>query len=297
MPYDEWTRYRRQFSPECTLEPPPHGLYCPRENAVAVDGWESVGNQCLADWSERGFIVVNNAISPSEVVDAAEATIALLGGSAKSYNPGPWGHKHGVLLRPGYALECLSGEDLLERLVLARGLVEHDLRLTAIATNSGLNYFLKNVMQDEPVLMHNMVRAKPPSSGDKPWHQDLTHFNVHPTSAVVTAWIALDDAPLESGCLHFIPGTHLKGPTKHVFTRDYQIPDYAVSRDNQVAAPVQKGSCVVFHSMLHHGSPPNGSPGRRLALQLTFKPSKALAISNEERIMAFAGIHGSNRHD
>ncbi len=291
MPYSEWTRYLREFTPECTLEAPPSDLYCASENAVAVDGWNGIGASQLAEFRDRGFLVVKNAFGPDELKRAVEAIDALLSGTVSDYKPAPWGHKHGVLLRPGRSLETL-GDNRLEALVLARALMEHDPRLESMATHPHLTRFLRQVMGDEPILIHNMVRAKPPSQGDKPWHQDLTHFNVHPCCTVVSAWIAIDDAPLEAGCLHFIPGTHLRGPTKHVFERDYQIPDAEVRRTGQVATPVQKGSCVLLNALVHHGSPPNRSSERRLALQLTFKPANARMITDEERILAFAGAAG-----
>lgn len=289
MPYSEWTRYLKEFSPDSSVAAPPADLYCPSENAVAVDGWNAVDGAALAEFRERGFLVVANAFSPGEVSGAIKAIGALLRGDVPSYRPAPWGHKHGVLLRPGKSLEAIDREDPIGALVLARGLVEHEPRLRAMANHPGLEHFLERVMADAPALVHNMVRMKPGSQGDKPWHQDLTHFNVHHSFIVVTAWIALDDAPVEAGCLHFIPGTHHAGPAKHVFGRDYQIPDGEVPRAGQVAAPVRSGACVLLNAMVHHGSPPNRSAGRRLALQLTFKPTNARMTTDEERILAFSG--------
>lgn len=289
MPYSEWTRYLREFSPESADAPPPPGLYCPAENAEALDGWDGLEQRRFIEFHERGFVVVKDAFRTSEVAGAIEGIRTLLDGEVPGYRPAPWGQKHGVLLRPGANMESLRGQERMHALVLARALVEHEPRLIAMATHARLIAFLMRVMGDDPILIHNMVRTKPPSHGDKPWHQDLTHFNVHHSATVVTAWIALDDVPLESGCLHFVPGTHLLGPAKHVFGRDYQIPDEDVIRVGQVAAPVTRGSCVLFNALVHHGSPPNISGARRLALQLTFKPTDAPAISSDERIAAFSG--------
>jgi ectoine hydroxylase-related dioxygenase (phytanoyl-CoA dioxygenase family) len=289
MPYSEWTRYLKEFSPDSAVEPPPPGLYCPAKTAEAVNGWDGIGDAQMEEFRARGFLVVENAYSPDELAGALAAVRALLGGQVEGYEPAPWGRKHGVLLRPGRSLEMLDGDDRLEALVLARGLVEHEPRLMALAAHGGLQSFLRRAMGDDPVLIHNMMRTKPPSQGDKPWHQDLTHFSVHHSFTVVSAWVAVDDAPLEAGCLHFIPGTHLKGAVRHVFGRDYQIPDEDVSRDGQVAAPVRRGGCVLLNALVHHGSPPNLSAGRRLALQMTFKPANARMITDEERILTFAG--------
>lgn len=288
MPYSEWNRYLKEFSPQNAMAPPPPGLYCATGTANAVEGWDAVGPAQLAEFAERGFIVVEKAFDESQLSDAVAAIGSLLSGASESYKPGAWGEKHGVLLRPGENLESV-GVNQLDALVLARALVAHDSRLAAIARHPGLTRFLRQAMGDDPVLVHDMVRAKPESLGDKPWHQDLTHFNIHHSCTVVTAWIAIDDAPLEAGCLHFIAGSHRSGPVRHVYCRDYQIADDEVRREGQVAAPVAGGSCVLFNALIHHGSPPNRWSKRRLALQLTFKPSAARTISDEERIRAFAG--------
>ena len=39
------------------------------------------------------------------------------------------------------------------------------------------------------------------------WHQDATYWGLS-ESAVMTAWIALSPATVESGCMRFVAGTH-----------------------------------------------------------------------------------------
>ena len=46
----------------------------------------------------------------------------------------------------------------------------------------------------------------------KPVHQDNLYFDSDNTDALITAWIALDDATVGNGCLCFAEGTHL-GPS------------------------------------------------------------------------------------
>ncbi|MGH7361118.1 MAG: phytanoyl-CoA dioxygenase family protein, partial [Candidatus Methylomirabilales bacterium] len=36
----------------------------------------------------------------------------------------------------------------------------------------------------------------------------MAYWDVAPPELVVSAWIALDDAPLESGCLRVLAGSH-----------------------------------------------------------------------------------------
>jgi hypothetical protein len=246
----EWDRYLREFTAAATVAEPAAGLYAAESSAQAVAGWGSVGDAELARFAQQGFLVIDDALSAAEVKSAVTAISDLLSGSITTYRPAPWGRKLGTLILPpsGRSERELSAEERLEWLLLARGMVDHDARLGCIAQHPDLQAFLRRAMADVPVLVHNMVRAKPPPMGrEKPWHQDLTHFSVDPSATVVSAWFALDDAPVEAGCLHFVPGTHLNGPVGHVYDRDYQIPDSHVARRGRDLAPVRRGGCVLLN--------------------------------------------------
>jgi chlorinating enzyme len=40
------------------------------------------------------------------------------------------------------------------------------------------------------------------------WHQDLTYWGLGDTDEEVTAWLALSEVNVESGCMRFLPGSH-----------------------------------------------------------------------------------------
>ncbi|MBT8435665.1 MAG: phytanoyl-CoA dioxygenase family protein, partial [Gammaproteobacteria bacterium] len=40
------------------------------------------------------------------------------------------------------------------------------------------------------------------------WHQDLTYWGLGETNQEMTAWLALSDVNVESGCMRFVPGSH-----------------------------------------------------------------------------------------
>ena len=61
-------------------------------------------------------------------------------------------------------------------------------------------------------LYFSQVFFKPPEGGGpKPAHQDNFYFGPNDEEGVVTAWVALDDATLENGCLYLGEGTN-RGP-------------------------------------------------------------------------------------
>jgi phytanoyl-CoA hydroxylase len=98
----------------------------------------------------------------------------------------------------------------------------------------------------------------------------MAYFLLDPPDGVLGTWIALDEATAENGCMHVIPGSHREGPRPHYHDRDCQLPDEDVRVDRDVMIPLAPGGVLFFHSLLHHGTPPNHSASRRRALQFHF---------------------------
>ena len=109
----------------------------------------------------------------------------------------------------------------------------------------------------------------------------MAYFGWYPPEKVLGVWIARDPATLENGCMHVIPGTHLKGPQPHIHKRDCQIPDERVDVEHDVVVPLAPGGALFFSSLLHHGTPPNNSNQRRRALQFHYAALSAERIDKE----------------
>jgi phytanoyl-CoA hydroxylase len=167
-----------------------------------------------------------------------------------------------------------------------------------------------------PVLFQDTALIKPAHIGsEKPWHQDDAYFNVLPKEDVAGVWIALDDATIENGCMHVLPGAHLRGPRRHVrgpvlvpgddgdvVSSDITDCQVAPSRlPPQAALPVElpAGGGMIFNGLLPHQSPPNGTSKRRRALQFHYHGAHCRRVSEEEYDLAFAdedGTPASCRH-
>ena len=116
------------------------------------------------------------------------------------------------------------------------------------------------------------------SSSFVSWHQDATYWGLS-TSDVVTAWIALADAPVESGAMKFWPGSHLKNQLEH---RDTFDKDNLLTRGQEVAVDVPAGAGVdvalkagemsLHHVLLVHGSGPNTTDDRRIGFAIRYIP-------------------------
>ena len=80
--------------------------------------------------------------------------------------------------------------------------------------------FIAQLSHEEAILTAERALAKPPFIGsEKPWHQDNAYFNWRPLEKVATAWLALDDATPENGCVWARAGSH-REPLRRVFVRD-----------------------------------------------------------------------------
>jgi phytanoyl-CoA hydroxylase len=126
---------------------------------------------------------------------------------------------------------------------------------------------------------------KPPHGQAKPLHQDQSYFLVEPSDDLVTAWIALDEATLENGCMTYVPGSHKYGifpispdPERPV----HHIPDTGeIDLPEAVHCPVPAGSVIFHHGCALHASADNNTDTWRKALIMHFATSDAMSSRDE----------------
>ena len=128
---------------------------------------------------------------------------------------------------------------------------------------------------------------EPESEAFVSWHQDLRYWGLD-TSDLITVWLALSPATLESGCMHVLPGSH-KGdllPHKDEFrddnmlTRGQEI-SVEVDESKTVAMPLETGQGSLHNGRLAHASSPNRSNDRRIGLSLHYMPPHTKQIVGE----------------
>ena len=132
------------------------------------------------------------------------------------------------------------------------------------------------------------------------WHQDSTYWGLS-TDEVVTAWLALTDAPVASGAMKFWPGSHTKSQIEH---RDTFHQDNLLSRGQEVAVavpesegvliPLAAGEVSLHDVKLVHGSAPNETNNRRVGLAIRYVPPHVRQIKVRDSAMLVRGVdtHG-----
>lgn len=119
------------------------------------------------------------------------------------------------------------------------------------------------------------------------WHQDLRYWGLD-ANDLVTVWLALSPATLESGCMRVLPGSHRGDMLPHqdeykkdnLLTRGQEI-SVEVDESKAVAMPLNPGEVSLHNVRLAHASGPNRSSDRRIGLSFHYIPTSSRQMVGE----------------
>jgi ectoine hydroxylase-related dioxygenase (phytanoyl-CoA dioxygenase family) len=121
---------------------------------------------------------------------------------------------------------------------------------------------------------------KPPYTGsDTPWHQDESYWSPDLKYSSLSIWMPLQDTAVESGCMQFVPKSHLRGVLPHhPIHNDPRVHGLEVDDFNEnevVACPIPAGSVTVHHCRtLHYAGPNRTAEPRRAYIQVYGLPTQ-----------------------
>lgn len=140
---------------------------------------------------------------------------------------------------------------------------------------------MKDFVADEsPALFTEKLNLKRPRHGGaNPLHQDFPYWDgvARDAARVATAMLLLDDATIENGCLHVVPGSHRSGVWQgrsdgDAFAKN-EIDAGAYPDVKPEPVEVVAGSLILFGPHLVHQSAPNRSADERRALLFSYQPA------------------------
>ncbi len=267
---------------------PPAGLYDFRHQVrTGIAGFGAASDADIEAFQALGFLAIHKAIDPA-AIRAGRAALRDLILRRDLDN---------IMVESvvGERFDRLTDEERLDSVRKLMPIIDYDDRLRALAALPELSALLERLMGEPPALSQNMAMLKPPRIGrEKPWHQDMAYFDYPADTAIIGAWIALDEALPENGCMMVIPGSHHEGPMPHWTRRDWQICDSDVQVGKITAVPLPPGGCLLFHCLLHHGTPPTRSQRRRWALQFHYRPRSAKAQPDSDLRLSVFGTEGKD---
>lgn len=146
------------------------------------------------------------------------------------------------------------------------------------------------------VLLGTHFFTKYPSSGDKfvAWHQDVTYWGLEPARAI-TAWLAVDDADVENGCMRVVAESHKLGLLDHgkstqegnLLSVNQEVDTRYVDESKIVDIELRAGQMSLHDGILIHGSNPNRSNRRRAGLTLRYTSADTKFVGNENHAHAW----------
>lgn len=135
---------------------------------------------------------------------------------------------------------------------------------------------MQSVMGPNLLLWRSDFFLKEPGAPALPWHSDAPSYTMIEPAVVITAWLAVDPATKDNGCVELIPGTH-RTIVPHT---DPPLTERASERQRgpiadpncfdqsqAVSVELQPGEFFLFNERAVHGSGSN-SGRRRLGLSV-----------------------------
>lgn len=225
-------------------------------NRIAVP--RTLSEAQVAFFVENGYLILEGLVGPDEVEELRRDTVHLARGGypCESLQPLPATLTDDEALR---RILCIHQPHYISPVIAQY--VRHEAICGALSqiTAAHLPFWDGSVK-----CMQSMLFVKPPTFQGQAWHQDEIYIPTRDRS-LIGAWIALDDATIENGCLWVIPGSHKPGylypQRKHNQDDEYDFAPESHGFDESLAVPVEvpTGSVVFFNGYLLHKSLKNRS--------------------------------------
>jgi phytanoyl-CoA hydroxylase len=124
-----------------------------------------------------------------------------------------------------------------------------------------------------------------------PWHQDGGRFWGIDREPTLQIWTALDDCPLESGCLEFVPGSHARGLCR---PEGGSVDALGLAREHAderaVQIPCRAGEAFLIHNHVFHRSGRNTTAAPRRALSFCYMDAATRCLRTKRAPRSFARV-------
>ncbi len=249
---------------------------------------------------EQGYLVLPDLVTPDELDELKRDTafIARGGYPNETLKPLPASMSDAEVLRN---ILCIHQPHYISPVMLKY--VKHPKICGVLSqiTAAHLPYWDGSVK-----CMQSMLFVKPPQFQGQAWHQDEIYIPTRDRS-LIGAWIAIDDATVENGCLFVIPGSHRTGylfpqrPHNNPDEFDFAPESYGFDESQEIPVEVKAGAVVFFNGYLLHRSRRNRSQGYRRVLvnhymnawsllPWSLKEGERPANADVRRIVPVAGV-------
>jgi phytanoyl-CoA hydroxylase len=174
---------------------------------------------------------------------------------------------------------------------------QHDPIFGAFAAHPRLAEVLVALLGPDVKCVQSMFIDKPRDLGvGQPYHQDAHYIKTDPDT-LTAAWVALDDADVENGCLHVVPGSqddpvHPHETPINPAQRSVYLEVPGARTRPEVAVPLKRGSGVFFPGHLLHRSGNNHTSRRRRSYVLHYADARSRWLRKDDPNHPFLLVAG-----
>lgn len=235
--------------------------------------------QQIVYFQEQGYLLLTEAVDPeiyrplieefAAIIDAEAEAAHAAGRLAERFADAPFERRMAQLY------QAMTEEDAGALWRRVHGKNQKTAGMFGVITHPALLDIVESLIGPE-ILAHPQFnsRAKLPhhQATVVPWHQDFGYLNADAEETLmVNFWIPLVDAPLESGPLQVIPGSHRWCLIPHSLVDGYLgIPEAEIPPHTAVDCPMRVGDLLLIQHKTVHRSTPNVSDRVRWSLDLRY---------------------------
>jgi hypothetical protein len=170
--------------------------------------------------------------------------------------------------------------------------LEKDPLYLALIENPLFRRVARAVLGEEVTIYRAMVFNKAAHGGTPlPWHQDGGVLWGLDRDPVLQLWVAIDDAPIEAGCVEMLPGSHEGGLATPL---GGMIPAALTEARGADAAavpvPARAGEALLIHNMVWHRSGVNVTTAPRRAFNVCYLHAETRCVRKKRAPRVFPRV-------
>ncbi len=202
----------------------------------------------VRSFNEHGFLVVPDAIEPSDLAHLMQCCDIILNKKEKMAFDWAWSAD-------------LSREEREFRIVQSSPSIYFP-ELASARYRAWAIAFAGALMGRPLEFWYDQFLGKPPGrSATTPWHQDEAYWGRNLDERGITCWMPFHDVDAANGCMHFIDGGHRDGILPHAQPAGIQSDLLVCHPDEsrQLVCPLRLGGVTFHHGKMPHMTTSNSS--------------------------------------
>lgn len=208
----------------------------------------SINDYNIAFYKEYGYLIAPSFLVKEEIEELKKETTAIFRGER--------GYVEGMLpVEPNE-----SDSEVLKKYVAIHFPHKISQVIHGFLFQQRIVDVLVKIVSPNVKCMQSMLFVKGPGKAGQAWHQDEFYIPTRDKS-LIGAWIAIDDATVDNGCLWIIPGRPgwmmKRVPNGSNEYADVDTIDVAAFKGEAIPVEVNSGSVVFFNGYTLHSSQRN----------------------------------------